>query len=96
METLERAPAIPKEAIPTLHFDDHDALQTKADRRARERMLYFAMILGNNYKCKVRITFESLEGLREVETTVWMSGEDNVMLKGGVMLPVSAIKSVEF
>lgn len=97
MEAVERALPIAKELIPHLHFDRTiEVLESKMDRRARNRMLYFAMILGNNYKSKVRITFESAEGIREVDTTVWMATEETVMLKGGVSIPVGCILKVEF
>lgn len=87
---------VEKEQIPALRFTPSEVLLSPADKRARYRSLYLAMLLGNNYKNKVRITFLTEEGPREVETTVWMTTDENVMLKAGVTIPISAIMSVDF
>ncbi len=46
-----------------------------------------AMHLGNGYKSKARIIFETTEGLREVETTVWVATHDAISLKGRCIYP---------
>jgi hypothetical protein len=61
-----------------------------------ENRLHSAMLLGNNYRSKVRITFSTRDGLREVETTVWAYTEKYVVLKGGIFLPVNSVVSVDF
>jgi hypothetical protein len=52
------------------------------------------MIMGNTDKKKVGIVFETTEGLRQVETTVWASVKDNIVLKHGIYIPVCCIKDV--
>lgn len=95
------APTLPqtiaKEQVPgMISLSPEDVLHTDADRKHRNRMLYLAMILGNGYKSKVKIMFESIDGPRLVETTVWATTERNVMLKGGITIPVSSIYQVEY
>lgn len=91
------ATTIAKEQIPgVVSLNPTDVLSNEPDKKHRNRMLYLAMILGNGYKSKVKITFESIDGPRKVETTVWATTEKNVMLKGGVTLPVHSIYSVEY
>jgi hypothetical protein len=63
---------VPKEQLPGLiSLNPIDVLLTDPERKYRNRMLYMAMILGNGYKSKVKITFHSIDGPRTVETTVW-------------------------
>lgn len=55
-----------------------------------------AMILGNNFKGKCRIYFNTLDGMKAVETTVWSVAEKFVLLKGDIIIPVNCIAKVEF
>ena len=48
------------------------------------------MILGNTYHSKVRIIFETIEGLCQVETTIWATTEHYVLLKAGFTCPSGA------
>ncbi len=50
------------------------------------------MILGNGSKGKSKIFFISQIGILEVETTVWAASDDEINLKGGLMIPLHAIK----
>ena len=54
-----------------------------------------AMLLGNGYKAKVKITFETLEGVKKIETTVWEASEDQLMIKSDVMIPIHSSLDVE-
>lgn len=64
------------------------------ESRERADKLRRAMVLGNGYKNKCTIVFEDAQGLKHVETTIWMADELHVILKGGIILPVSAIKDI--
>lgn len=90
----ETAMMIEKELIPSLTFETKDVLQTSIEQNLRNRMLYRAMLLGNNYKSKVKLTFVSKEGIRIVETTIWATTETNVILKGGIFIPICTITDV--
>lgn len=86
-----------KEQVPGIvSLNPIDVLKTEQEQKYRARMLYMAMILGNGYKSKVKITFESIDGPRKVDTTVWATTDTSVLLKGGISLPVRSIYSVEY
>lgn len=84
-----------KEAISRFKFVMNDVLQTEEERKSRLALLEKAMILGNGYKGKVKIIFETQEGIKAVETTVWQTSQENIMLKGGVNIPIRCIREVQ-
>lgn len=59
-----------------------------------ERLVY-AVRLGNAYKGKTAITFNTEDGEKTVETTVWSLTDRFIQLKGGVLIPLSSIVDVE-
>jgi hypothetical protein len=85
---------IPKESIPSLHFRYNEVLGSDFEKQLRQEKLYKAMILGNTDKKKVGIVFETTEGLCQVETTVWASVKDNIVLKHGIYIPICCIRDV--
>jgi hypothetical protein len=54
------------------------------------------MRLGNEFKGKTNITFETTEGPVSVETTVWSVAGGHLQLKGGTMIPVDSIVDIHF
>jgi hypothetical protein len=60
------------------------------------RELSYAMRLGNEFKGKTNITFETTEGPVSVETTVWSVAGGHLQLKGGTMIPVDSIVDIHF
>lgn len=54
-----------------------------------------AMVLGNNFKGKCRIAFNTSDGIKAVETTVWSVSENHVLLKGDIVIPLNAVVKVE-
>ena len=87
---------INKEDVPSYHFVSYDVLDSATERDARAADLQRAMLLGNTDHVKIKIFFMTLEGLKEVETTVWASTDESVVLKGGVSVPIHAILKLEF
>ena len=65
------------------------------ERSERNKRLYLAMLMGNNFESKVKIVFNTLEGYREIFTTVWATTEKFVLLQGGSYIPLESIASVE-
>ncbi len=55
-----------------------------------------ALRLGNAFKAKANLIFNTTEGPKKVETTVWNVSPDFVELKGGVVIPVQSILEVEY
>jgi tRNA A37 threonylcarbamoyladenosine synthetase subunit TsaC/SUA5/YrdC len=58
--------------------------------------LSYAERLGNEFKGKATITFETTQGSRTVQTTVWSLTENYIVLKGGITVPLNSITEVHF
>lgn len=58
------------------------------------RQVNRAVLLGNGAKSKVKIVFQTKEGIRMVNTTVWAATEDFILLKGGKAIPMDAILDI--
>lgn len=58
--------------------------------------LTYATRLGNEFKGKTSITFETTEGPRSVETTVWSVTDGYLQLKGGTLIPIKSVIDVHF
>jgi uncharacterized protein (UPF0248 family) len=68
-----------------------------SSRKIRMYDLEKALSLGNLYRQKVTIVYALRNGdLQQVQTTVWSVGEQYVILKGGITIPVHSILKVEF
>lgn len=61
-----------------------------------EKELGYATRLGNEFKGKTSITFETTQGPCSVNTTVWSVTSDYLQLKGGTTIPLNAIIDVHF
>jgi len=61
-----------------------------------KEQLTYAVRLGNEFKGKTSITFETSEGSRTVETTVWSLTDSFIHLKGGITIPLNSITEVHF
>ncbi len=53
--------------------------------------LQYSCRLGNEFKGKTVITFETSRGPRAVETTVWSVTDNHLTLKGGVEIPLNSV-----
>jgi hypothetical protein len=61
-----------------------------------QRELTYATRLGNEFKGKTSITFETTDGPRSVETTVWSVIDGYLQLKGGTLIPVKSIIDIHY
>lgn len=52
--------------------------------------------LGNSFKGKVTIIFETESGPKKTETTVWNSTDEFIQLKGGLMIPLDSILDISY
>ena len=86
--------SIDKELIPACSFSDQRNNLSTDQQKINDKKLYRAMLLGNGYHNKVKISFATTEGKRQVETTVWAYTESYVILKGGVFIPVESVIDV--
>jgi hypothetical protein len=87
---------VAKEQIHDFSFFSQEVLKTEQEIQQRRSDMYKAMILGNSYLYKVKIYFETDEGSRVVETTVWFAADRFIVLKGDVTIPVHCITKIEF
>jgi hypothetical protein len=87
--------AIEKEFIPFLTLNNEEVLFEDGQKLQRTILLNTAMLLGNCFKDKVTLVFQSEEGIYAVKTTVWAVTEQAVILKGGVVLPISSVVDVK-
>ena len=87
---------IEKEDIFRLRIASREVLHSVDEITKRHENLVLACTFGNSWKGKVRITFMTEGGPVEVYTTVWNVTSDYIGLKGGALLPVTAILDVRF
>jgi hypothetical protein len=90
-------PLVEKEQIPFFRFSSHDVLSDPEARKKRMWDLNRAASLGNVYRGKVEITFETATGERKrVDTTVWAVDDKFMTLKAGCAIPTTSIVGIEF
>lgn len=61
-----------------------------------KKELSYAVRLGNEFKGKTILTFQTSEGAKTVETTVWSLTDRYLHLKGGVTIPLKSIIEIHF
>jgi hypothetical protein len=83
---------IPKEDIN--QFLLIPAMEDKSEFWTRE--LSYAVRLGNEFKGKTAVTFETAQGPKTVETTIWSMAGQHIQLKGGMTIPLKSIIEVHF
>ena len=95
MENLV-AKQIEKEEVENLVFPSQPIkLRTQEEQKALLKKLHNAEKLGNLFHDKIEIVFQDSEGLKEVNTTIWAVGEDHIVLKKGVFIPIHRIVSIQ-
>lgn len=52
--------------------------------------------LGNEFKAKATIEFNTTEGPKKVYTTVWSVTENYIQLKNNIHIPINCVIDVEF
>ncbi|RAU82388.1 hypothetical protein [Pontibacter arcticus] len=95
--TTNRIPLVEKEEIPFFNFSNEDVLEDAEARKKRVWDLNRAASLGNAYRGKVEITFQTADGeQKRVDTTVWTVDQSHITLKAGCSVPIISIISIEF
>jgi hypothetical protein len=70
-----------------------------ADQNHTEELrgkLKSALRLGNEFKSKADITFNTKDGPKTVSTTVWAVTEKYLQLKNGILIPTSSLIDIDF
>jgi uncharacterized protein (UPF0248 family) len=91
----EKPVLIDKEIVSELRFPVGDVLQHATHIENRRSEIERAVYLGNTEHAKVRILFEDAVGYKQVETTLWASTDNRVILKGGMVIPIHRIREVK-
>jgi uncharacterized protein (UPF0248 family) len=91
MEVKNSPQVVQKEEIASLLFPSKEVLHSEDKINNRRTELERATTLGNAEHGKIKIIFEDREGLKKVETTIWATTEKNIVLKGGVFIPIHRI-----
>jgi len=55
-----------------------------------------AQRLGNEFKSKANIAFNTKHGIKKVSTTVWSVTEKYLQLKNNVHIPIKSIVDIDF
>lgn len=85
---------IEKEKIENLRFPSQEVLTDETLINERRINLDRALALGNLEHSKIKIYFEDDTSRKVVETTVWGVTDQRVILKQGLVIPISRVHSV--
>jgi uncharacterized protein (UPF0248 family) len=85
---------VQKEEIAYFLFPKDEVLKKSEEIKTRRADLERATTLGNVERGKIKIIFEDNQGLKKVETTIWATTEKNIILKGGVFIPIHRIHQI--
>lgn len=95
MENLVKH-TIDKSIIASLKFSKEDVLTTHEAKSLRTWKLDRALRVGNNYKTHVNLIFKDIdEKVYTTELTVWAVTENQVVLKGTMMIPITSVIDIE-
>ena len=84
-------PDIDKEELVHITFESTGNPPTKA----LLKRLKNAMEIGNTHKIKVRIVFDTNNGVMSCRTTIWFVGKKYLLVKGNIAIPIESIYTVE-
>ena len=84
-------PDVPRDELVNITFKPSGKEPSKEFRKK----LQSAMNIGNDYKIKVRIVFETNNGIMSTKTTIWMVGKQYILVKGNIAIPINSIWTVE-
>jgi hypothetical protein len=59
-------------------------------------ILALAPRLGNEFKAKTTITFNTTDGAKKVYTTVWAVTEKYIQLKNNIHIPIKCVIDIAF
>lgn len=95
MDTITKT-HIDKSEILNLKFSSEEVLSEIDDRKKRDWKLGRALRVGNNYKTHVNLIFQDENGkVYSTELTVWAVTEQQVVLKGTMMVPITSVIDIE-
>jgi hypothetical protein len=91
-ETSITAELINKEDL--IHYKIIKAQEDQSTMLRQE--LNGALRLGNEFKAKSTIVFQTTEGPKRVETTVWTLTDGYLQIKSGMVIPLNSLIDVTY
>jgi len=88
---------MPIELIEKEQIDYLNIISAKEDHTAElQSKLAEAQRLGNEFKAKAIITFNTTIGPKRVDTTVWSVTEKYIQLKNNIHIPIKSLIDIDF
>lgn len=89
---MMKAELIAKEQVQDYKFLDapKDEVSLEANK------LNGAVRLGNEFKSKAYITFQTDQGPKKIETTVWSVTDKYLQIKNGVLIPLKSLMDIQY
>src|SRR5882672_6033850 len=87
-------PLVAKEQIPSQLFKGEDVLKNNEEKKDRLSKLQHAFQSNRRSYSKAKIVFDTITETLVVIDHVWELTDKNVLLKGGITLPISSIREV--
>jgi hypothetical protein len=85
---------IMKTDIKNCRFKRSIGYQAEGDLRQQNRNLHLSMLLTEYCESNVKIVFNTMEGYKEVVSTIWGATEKFIFLHGGHFLPIESVAQV--
>ena len=64
---------------------------TDCELRDRHRTLHLSILLAGHSGADVKIVFNTINGYRELNSSVWGATEKYILIKGGSFIPVESV-----
>ncbi len=79
------------------HVMNYKIVPAEVDKtHSLQDKLLAAQRLGNEFKSKTTIVFQTEDGPKRIETTVWSLTERYIQIKSGVLIPLRSIIEVDY
>lgn len=91
-EKIEKIALIEKEEI-----GNYKVIKAKEDHTEMLTLkLKNALRLGNEFKTKSTIIFQTDDGLKRIETTIWTLTDGYLQIKSGVVIPLNSLVDIYY
>ncbi|RLZ11696.1 hypothetical protein [Faecalibacter macacae] len=87
-----KAELIEKEEVQNYKFLDAPIDEV----HVQKEKLIGAVRLGNEFKSKAYITFQTDQGPKKIETTVWTVTEKYLQIKNGILIPLTSLIDIQY
>lgn len=85
------------ELIPKENILNYSFLNAPIDKiHVQKDKLVNSVRLGNEFKSKSYITFQTDQGPKKIETTVWNVTDKYLQIKSGVLIPIKSLIDIQY